>query len=118
MKIKRISTLLIASILVLTLVLLIVTAVSPPGSFQSKAEISITGNGFSPATVTVNRGTLVTFINNDSLDHRLVSELEGFDSQTPIPPNGSYSYLFDKEGTWAFGDEDSYTGLQGKVIVK
>jgi len=75
------------------------------------AEISMTSSGFSPATLTVTKGTKVTFKNNDTKSrwpasdpHPTHTDLAGFDAGRVIDPGSSYVYTFDKVGTWGFHD--------------
>lgn len=97
----------------------------PPQSQPAPSvEIEITKDGFSPATVLIDKGTKVTWINKDSDPHRVAanphpehSSLPGLDSKEPIGPNGSYSFAFDKPGTYTYHDHYNPT-LNGTIEVK
>lgn len=88
------------------------------------AQVEITKNGFSPLTLTVDQNTIVTFVNKDDKLHRVVSDphpthetLPALDSQTNIPPDGQYSFLFDKPGSWTYHDEENPLVFQGTIDV-
>jgi plastocyanin len=73
--------------------------------------INITETGFSPATLTVSIGTAITFINNGQAPHWPASDvhpthniLPDFDSKRGLETGDSYTYTFDKVGTWRCHD--------------
>ncbi len=93
---------------------------------NTKAEVivSITSSGFSPASITVEAGTTVTFVNNDTIPHWPASNphpvhttLSAFDSKGKVQPGDSYSYTFTDEGTWKYHCH-LRPGLTGEVIVE
>jgi len=84
------------------------------------ADVSILGKGgFDPAELTVKKGTLVVFMNNDpkSKDALLTFQVgRKFINSDIIKPGEKYEQLFDEEGTyeyWTIG-----YGVKGKVIVE
>jgi plastocyanin len=86
--------------------------------------ISMTDTGFEPATVTVAPGTKVTFMNNGQAAHWPASgphpthtNLPGFDAKKGLATGESYSFTFDKVGTWGFHDHLN-PQLFGSVVVK
>lgn len=88
------------------------------------ATISMTAEGFVPSTVTVETGTTVTFVNNDSAPHWPASafhpthlELPGFDSLEGVAAGASYSFTFTEVGTWKFHDHLN-PSLFGSVTVE
>ena len=102
-----------------------------PSTAPTKAEkvysasITITKKGFMPATISVKKGTIVTFTNNDSEPHRVAtdphpshSSVPGFDSQTTIVKGQSYSFYFDKKGSFTYHDETSPIKIKGTIIVE
>jgi plastocyanin len=91
---------------------------------QNAVEVVITATGFSPATVTVAPGMTVTFVNTDTKGHQVASSphpvhtgLPGFDSRTPIPPGGKYSFTFMQAGTFGYHDHLA-PEMRGTVTVK
>ena len=76
-----------------------------------EGSIVMNENGFSPATITVPKGTLVVFSNKGSRPHWPASAvhpthelLPGFDALRGIAPGESYSFTFTKAGTWKYHD--------------
>lgn len=63
-------------------------------------EISITDFRFSPATLTVQKGTRVTWTNNDQASHT-VTGTGGLESNTLNTGDG-YSFTFDAAGTYNY----------------
>ena len=74
------------------------------------AQVSITGDGFIPATLSVKPGTKVIFTNTDTKPHQIQANphptgrsLPGLSSQI-LNTTQSYSYTFAKTGTYAYHD--------------
>jgi len=101
------------------------TKASPEESVKATASVDITAKGFSPATITIKKGTLVTFTNKDKKEHQVASDphpnhtkLAGFDSVTNLKTSNTYSFLFEKAGTYTYHDELNPLKFKGTVIVK
>ena len=84
--------------------------------------VSIEGSMFNPTNITVPKGTMVTWINNDNVPHKVVSDpytthsdLPGLESKT-INPGESYSYTFNILGSWVYHCHFK-PEMQGRVIV-
>ncbi len=97
----------------------------PKDEVVQSAFVEITEKGFVPATLQVKKGTIVTFTNNDKSAHQPAVDphpshdsLAGFDSQTKLEKGQSYSFFFDKTGTWTYHDHLNPLTFQGTVIVK
>ncbi len=95
---------------------------TPPVS-SSPVNISIKSSGFSPASVTVKKGTTVNFVNDDtkahwpaSAPHPSHTDYSAFDPKQAIAPSDSWSFTFDKVGTWKYHDHFNPTQF-GTVIV-
>lgn len=91
---------------------------------QSALTVQINADGFSPATISVKSGDIVTFVNKDSGPHRVASnphpthtDLPGFDSLKDLGAGESYSFTFVKKGTWGYHDHLNPSHL-GKVVVE
>jgi len=86
--------------------------------------ITYTDSGFVPTTVTINIGDSVVFKNESSRTFRPASDphpvhtdLSGFDSDTAVAVGQSYTFTFNKSGSWGFHDHlDS--GKKGTVVVR
>lgn len=81
-----------------------------------KAAIHIDNFAFGPDTLTVSRGTTVTWTNRDDIPHSIV-EVNGLFRSRALDTDGSYSFTFAEPGTY-----DYICGLhphmKGKIIVK
>ena len=90
---------------------------------SSGPHITITALGFYPATLKVKAGTSVEFLNNDnkprwpaSNPHPTHTDLPGFDAGRALQPGESWSFVFDKVGTWKFHDHLN-SKAQGAITV-
>jgi plastocyanin len=87
----------------------------------SSASVSIQSMSFTPATITVKAGTIITWTNNDSADHTVTSDTNLFTSGQINAPGlytsgGSFSYTFTAAGTYPY--HCSYhSSMKGTVIV-
>ncbi len=78
--------------------------------------VSIQNFAFNPDTVTVKKGTKVTWTNNDSVVHTVTASDKTFDSGH-IDPGGSFSFTFDKAGTFSYSCS-IHTFMHGKIVVQ
>ncbi|WP_239618941.1 multicopper oxidase domain-containing protein [Cohnella mopanensis] len=56
---------------------------------------------FMPKKLTIRKGQTVTWINRDSMSHTVYDLGDSFSSRD-LPPNQSYSHLFDQTGTYTY----------------
>ncbi|MBL8159288.1 cupredoxin domain-containing protein [Candidatus Saccharibacteria bacterium] len=88
------------------------------------ASVVVTGSGFTPAVVKVKAGDSVTWVNKDSTPHQIVSlepnntSVAAFDSRETLGQGDSYTYTFEKAGTFTYGDKVEPTLYKGTVIVE
>lgn len=96
----------------------------PRGTQQSGNIVSYTNNGYSPTVLKVKVGGAVTFKNESSNPmwtasnpHPTHTALQGFDSLTGVTLGQSYSFTFNKAGTWRYHNHlnPSHTGT---IIVE
>jgi len=71
------------------------------------ASVVIEGEAFSPQTIKVKKGTKVTWTNKDSIGHNVVADdaknAAGLPTQNSlISKDGTYSFTFDKTGTFSY----------------
>ncbi len=106
------------------------TAPSASDSIAPKSEtkmeetvVKMTATGFVPSKVTVKVGGSVKVVNDDTGEHRPASVihpthqvLPGFDSLKGVKMGESYSFTFEKVGSWIFHDHLSPSML-GSVEV-
>jgi plastocyanin len=81
------------------------------GAMMAKeAAVTITAGGtFSPATLTVKKGAKVTWTNEGdrpvwpaSAPHPVHTDYPGFDAKTDLRKGESWSFTFDKVGSWNY----------------
>jgi len=100
---------------------------SAPAETKPSAKtvaISYTDAGFSPTTVTINKGDSVTFTNNSNSSmwvasgpHPVHTNYPEFDQKTGVTKGQSYTFKFEKAGTWGFHNHQNPSKF-GSVIVK
>jgi plastocyanin len=88
-----------------------------PGNQQTKptaaTTITITADGFSPASISVARGTTLTWHNADTGNHAVASTGDDSSLHSPqLAPKASFHYSFQKTGTFTYNDplNPSHTG--------
>ncbi len=101
-----------------------VTAGINAGPQHATYTVTYTNAGFSPATITIESGDEVQFINNSSGglwvasdNHPTHTLLPEFDQKGTIGANGKYTVVFTKEGTWGFHNHMN-ADHEGTVIVE
>mgnify|MGYP001615800071 CR=1 FL=1 len=74
-----------------------------PAAPQAPASVSISISGFkfSPQSVSVKKGTKVTWTNQDSAGHTVTGDNGGPNSSL-LNQGGTYSYTFDAVGTYKY----------------
>jgi len=114
---KRVAYLATASA-VMVLVLIVALAVSgraeraaPPVQVRMSPS-----SGFTPSTLTVQRGTIVSWVNEDERPHTVTSSQGSFASQA-IHSDESFFFRFDNAGTYTY-----FSGFKphmtGRIIVR
>ncbi len=90
----------------------------------AQAQAVITKDGFVPATLTMAKGQVVTWINKDSSSHQFssfpttaINSLPGFNSEA-LAPNDSFNFTFERVGSFSYGESANSTKFKGKIIVK
>jgi len=84
------------------------------------ASVTITDNGFSPATIKVKKGQDITWTNQTSVAKQLAGDdnkPEGFKTGEALGKNDTYSFTFDDAGTYSYHDP-SNLAHGGTVIVE
>lgn len=89
-----------------------------------QAAITITKDGFTPASLTVKQGTKVTWTNTDTAPHAIASDphpthtnLKGLESIN-LDQKGTYSYTFTKPGSYTYHDHVNPYKFRGTVVVE
>jgi plastocyanin len=84
-------------------------------SAEVNKYVSIVNYSFSPSSLTINKGTIVTWTNNDNVEHAITS-LTNFNSNN-VDPSKTYSHMFSIVGTYNYYDPLN-PNMTGTVIVK
>lgn len=82
---------------------------------RENQRVSIADSAFNPATVTVEKGVMVTWTNNDNYAHTLIS-LNNF-TLGSIDSGQTYSRMFNVTGIFNYYDQGN-SDVTGTVIVK
>jgi plastocyanin len=90
---------------------------TPPSSESStEKKVSIVNMDYSPADVTVKKGTKVTWTNNDDVAHTVTADSgNAFDSGN-MNKSTSFSHTFDTVGTFAYHCT-FHSNMHGKITV-
>lgn len=103
------------SILVIILsITLIVMILTYDRSDPTVSSIEIKNFAFNPSTISVNVGTTITWVNDDSTMHDVTEDSGMFDID--ILPGESGSYTFTEPGEYEYHC-DIHPSMKGKVIV-
>ena len=100
----------------LAVMLLGLSAVPALASDPSAAAVTIKDDAYSPASLTVNVGQIVTFTNRDDDAHTVTSTTGAFDSQG-LDTNGVWRYRFVKAGVYEYFCE-LHPFMKGTIVVK
>lgn len=99
--------------------------VTKPVLPSAEAKVTIGKEGFTPSTVLVKKGSQVTWINTDEEPHQVVSDphpthsnLPSLEMDEPLLTNESFTFTFEKVGTFAYHDELNPLDLKGTIIVE
>ncbi|HEY6835863.1 MAG TPA: cupredoxin domain-containing protein [Gaiellaceae bacterium] len=103
--------------LLLLPLLVLALAAASPATAASTHTVSITKAGFVPASVTIPNGDSVTWKNNDTTSHQIVSDNGTFTTTRTLAPGESATRIFPQAGTFAYHDA-SNTALKGTVNVQ
>ena len=85
--------------------------------------VEMAGDGFSPTSLSIKKGDTVTFKNVGSNSHWPASAphpthtvYPEFDPKSEVAPGQSWSFIFDKVGTWRYHDHLN-SGETGVITV-
>jgi amicyanin len=83
----------------------VLAAVVLPGHAQTAAPasaVSIDNFTFTPPSLTVKAGTIVTWINKDDIPHGIASSNNAFTKSKALDTDDSYSFTFTTPGTYQY----------------
>jgi plastocyanin len=92
------------------------TTTSSATSASNQASVTISGFAFSPQTLTVTKGTTVTWTNNDSTTHTVTSDTGVWDSGN-VAVGNTFSFTFNQSGTFPYHCK-IHTSMTAKVVVQ
>lgn len=88
-------------------------AAADTGEFAALAEVSITDFTFTPANLTVGKGTTVVWTNMDPVDHTVTSDTF---SSNALESGDSFDYTFNETGEYSYSCS-FHPQMTGKIIV-
>jgi len=77
------------------------TSTTSPSASLGAQTITISGFSFQPSALTIQRGASVTWRNDASVAHQIVSNTGAFSSSV-LNPGDSYAHQFSQPGTYAY----------------
>jgi plastocyanin len=81
-----------------------------------QTEVKIDNFTFAPATVTIQAGTSVHWVNHDDIPHNVVSDDKSFKSKV-MDTDEEFTYTFSKPGTYVYFCS-IHPKMTGKVVVQ
>jgi plastocyanin len=93
------------------------TATAPsPTANQTTRSVKIQNFAFSPASVTIKKGESVTWTNEDSASHTIVSDSDVFQSES-LANGQTFSFIFNTAGQFPYHCS-IHPSMKGMVIVQ
>ncbi|MCX6752035.1 MAG: cupredoxin family copper-binding protein [Candidatus Nomurabacteria bacterium] len=88
-----------------------------PASTSLSVPVKIQGFAFSPSTLTIKKGTKVTWTNNDGVAHTVTSDSGSLLDSGRILPGGTFSFTFNTVGTFNYHCT-IHPMMTGNVVVQ
>lgn len=123
---KKMTLLVTLIVCVVAAVGVIVYFVNPNGIFSPSSSnvdipvVSITTNGFSPATIKIKKGQAIEWTNSSTMPRQLIGEGDNplqYDTD-PITTGNSFRMTFDTAGTYKYHDKTNPVAFTGTVVVE
>ena len=98
------------------------TPTTTPIQLTSGPTVTIQNFAFSPDSITVPKGTTVTWVNQDTVNHQIINDAQGTVAQGALFTSGSlqkgagYSFRFDSPGTYPYHC-NIHPSMKATVIV-
>ncbi len=77
-------------------------AKTPASQPMATNSVTLQNFAFSPVNITVQKGTTVTWTNQDSVTHTVTADSGPSPNSQPLAKGDSYSYTFDSVGTFSY----------------
>jgi plastocyanin len=89
---------------------------APGTDYKPGPTIEISNFAFNPETVTIAVGTTVNWVNDDSVQHTVTSDIGAFDSGG-LAKGGTFSFTFTAAGTYGYHCT-FHSSMKGTVTVQ
>ncbi len=86
------------------------------GTSNTSVTVNIRSFSFDPSTITVKKGTKVTWLNNDSVSHTITSDSGSLLKSSILAPGQSFSFTFTNIGTVNYHCS-IHTTMKASVVV-
>lgn len=86
------------------------------GTKTGKTEISISGSKFTPSEITIAKGTIVKWTNNDGFKHTVTDKKGSFDSGD-MTDGATFEYTFNESGVFDYKC-NYHSAMLGKITVE
>jgi plastocyanin len=106
----------VAAIAIVGLALIGFTGNASAGEPQA-AQVTIDNFSFTPATLTIPAGTVVTWVNHDDIPHTVVSDDKTTFKSRALDTDDKFSFTFAKPGTYSYFCS-IHPKMTAKVIVQ
>lgn len=85
----------------------------------ASGSIDIKNMMFTPPQISIQKGGTVTWTNNDNTTHTVIDDLTnvGGPASGDIPPGGTYSFTFNKTGSFQYHCR-IHPSMRGTIVVK
>ncbi len=94
-------------------------------SQSAAVVVTMNNDAYSSTDITVKQGQAVKFVNESNEDYWPASNIHPdhtiypeFDPRRPVHPGESWSFKFDKIGSWRFHDHLHYPDITGVINVE
>jgi plastocyanin len=74
---------------------------TPPPNQSGEAKVSIANFAFDPVTLSIKTGTTVTWTNNDTVAHNVLSD-DGSWGSSSLAKGATFTYTFTQAGTFPY----------------
>jgi len=126
---KRVLLLIGGALVALILVVSVVTLLlNKNGALGTAADINrivakvgIEPGSFTPTSIKIKLNQQITYTNDDAMPHQLAADqsmLPGFATTEVLQKGDSYTYTFDKKGTFRYYDPANPKIFVGTVVVE
>ena len=84
----------------------------------STSSVSIKNMAFDPISISVSSGSVVTWTNNDTTSHQIITDGNLTDLESGVlDPGATYSFTFNQAGTFLYHC-NIHPSMKGQVTVK